>query len=97
MTMVRHYTMMANEGSEDELGRALRDLATKVRSVPACEGVEVFQDIGKPAQYIFIERWSSMDAYKAGGKLLGKEAFSGVMQLLAMPPAAASMESQLRA
>jgi quinol monooxygenase YgiN len=86
MTVLRHYLMRAAEGRGDALGRELETLAGKVRPLAGCEKVEMFADAGDADAFIFIEYWSSVDAHKAAGAALGKEAFAGVMAVLAGPP-----------
>lgn len=95
MAFVRSYLMIAKQGDEQLLLDALRALAEKVRPIAGCDGVELYQDIDKPERFTFLERWASLDAHKAGGKLLGKEAFAPIMAALASPPEAAALESRL--
>ncbi len=95
MSIVRHYLMVAKPGEEDTLSDALGALAAKVRPIDGCEGVELYKDADKGERFTFIERWASIEAHKAGGKLLGKEAFAPIMAALACPPEAAYLEPRL--
>ena len=95
MAITRHYSLIAKEGSGDELGRALCELAANVRGVSGCEGVELYQDMDAPLHFILIERWQSIDVHKASGRLLGKEIFGRVMTALSAPPLAAYLESRM--
>ncbi len=97
MSFVRSYLMIAKPGDEPALAAALERLAGKVRPIEGCTGVELYQDIDKPERFTFLERWTSIDAHKAGGKLLGKEAFAPIMAALAAPPEAASIAPRLMA
>lgn len=91
MRFVRHYLMIAKAGEETALASALEALAAKVRPIEGCTGVELYQDIEQAERFTFLERWDSVDAHKAGGKLLGKEAFGPIMAALASPPQGASI------
>lgn len=86
MTVLRHYLMRAAEGRGEALGAALAALADKVRPLAGCEKVEMFTDAGDANAFIFIEYWSSVEAHKAAGAALGKDAFADVMAALAGPP-----------
>ena len=95
MTVARHYVMTAAVGQEEALGDALRVLAAAVRPIEGCEGCELLQDVDQPARFIFIEKWASVEAHKAGGALLPKETFKPVMAALAGPPEGAYLDYQL--
>jgi quinol monooxygenase YgiN len=86
MAVARHYVMIAAEGKEDALNAALVELAAKVRPITGCEGVELLRDTREPTYFMFIERWTSIDAHKAGGQSLGREALNDVMAAIAEPP-----------
>lgn len=86
MTVLRHYVMVATEGRETEMADALRELAGKVSPLDGCEGVEILRDPRQTTYFVFIERWASIDAHKACGRLLGKEALDPVLAAIAQPP-----------
>ncbi|WP_068078010.1 putative quinol monooxygenase [Novosphingobium lentum] len=88
---VRFYRMTARAGEGGALRDALAALAAKVRPIEGCEGTELLEDAEQPGQFVFLERWASADAHKAGGKLLGKDAFAPIMAVLAGPPEASSL------
>lgn len=92
MAFVRSYVMTAKDTEIAGLRTALQELGAKVTAQDGCTGTELYQDADKPERFVFIERWSSVDAQKAGGKRLGKEAFAAIMQALAGPPEAASLD-----
>jgi quinol monooxygenase YgiN len=92
MTILRHYVMVARPGDERALADALHVLAGKVRPIEGCEGIELYQDADKAERFTFVERWVSVDAHRAGGKALGKEAFAPIMAMLVGPPEAAYLE-----
>jgi quinol monooxygenase YgiN len=95
MTICRHYSLIAKDGSQDHLAQALHDLAGKIRPLPGCEGVELYQDTSERSRFIFIERWASMNDHKAGGQFLGKQAFTEVTAAVSAPPVAMFIESRL--
>jgi len=86
MTIARHYILLATQGRDDALSEALADLGGKVRRLKGCEGVELMRDIDTPGRFVFIERWASVKAHRAGGRVLGKEAFAPVSACLIGPP-----------
>lgn len=43
--------------------------------------------------FVFIEHWTSVDAHKAAGNVLGKEAFIPVMAILTRPPEGRYLEA----
>jgi quinol monooxygenase YgiN len=86
MSVARHYEMRSLEGEEDALEAALIALAVKVEPISGCEGVTLMHDLRNRGQFVFIERWTSIDAHKAGGKMLGREALDDVMAAIAEPP-----------
>ena len=86
MPILRHYVMIAQEGQERALTDALVALAAAVRPLDGSEGVDIFQDPDAPTHFVFIEHWTSVEAHKAAGAALGKEALAPVMAALAARP-----------
>lgn len=86
MTVARCYEMHAAEGKDAMLETALRALADAVRPLTGCEGVELLRDCGNERRFLFIEKWRSIEAHKDAGKMLGREALTGVMAALDGPP-----------
>lgn len=86
MNVARHYVMIAKIGCERLLAAEIKALAAKIRPLPGCLGVECFRDAVEPAHFIFLERWEDMDAQRAAGALLGREAFAPIMESLAARP-----------
>jgi len=67
MTVARTYFMHAKEGRSAELEQGLRTLADLVmNNLEGCLGVEVLRDLGNEHRFLFIERWESEEAHKAG-------------------------------
>lgn len=86
MTVIRHYLMAAAEGRADELAGALRTLAGAVEAIAGCEGTETMRDLDRPGRFLFIERWVSVEAHKAGGANLLKPLLEALMAPLAGQP-----------
>lgn len=93
MTILRHYVMTAAEGRGEDLHAALVALAAKVSPLPGSEGVELLADMRDTDSFVFIEHWTSVDAHKAAGNALGKEAFTPVMAILTRPPEGRYLEA----
>lgn len=92
MTIARHYMMIARDDAVEALREALVALAAAVKPIEGCEGIAMFHDMGMPTRFAFIEYWRSIEAHKAAGKVLGKEALAPVMAALASPPDGAYLE-----
>jgi len=86
MTIARYYMMHAREGADASLESALRALADAVGQLPGCEGVEMLRDLGNERRFLFIEKWTDVDAHKAAGSLLDKSLFAPVMGAVDGPP-----------
>jgi quinol monooxygenase YgiN len=89
MTIARIYRMQAAEGRGDELAQALADLATIVTGIAGCHGADLIRDVAAPEQFLFIEKWDSIEAHKAGGAALPKGSFAAVGAAMAGPPESA--------
>jgi quinol monooxygenase YgiN len=92
MTIARHYLMIAAQGKEEALKSALAGLAARVRALEGCEGVEMLQDSRAPTDFMFVERWASIEAHKQGGQSLGRDALAEVMAAVAEAPKGRYME-----
>jgi heme-degrading monooxygenase HmoA len=92
MTIARHYLMHAAEGKDATLETALAGLADVVRALPGSEGVELLRDLGNERRFVFIEKWESVEAHKAGGPLVPKDVFAPVMAALDGPPEGAYLD-----
>ncbi len=86
MTVCRYYLMTAKLDHAEQLIEQLVLLASKVKPLDGCQGVELYRDGDNPQVAHFIERWRSVEAHKAAGASLGREAFAPVMAVLADPP-----------
>jgi heme oxygenase (mycobilin-producing) len=86
MSVARIYRMIAAPEKGDDLARALVALVPVVSVLPGCSGAEVLRDTADPLRFLFIEKWDSIDAHKAGASALPKGSLDGVMAALASPP-----------
>jgi quinol monooxygenase YgiN len=93
MTYVRYYRMTARDGQGTALRAALETLLAKVEPLAGCQGVELLNDADKADIYVLLERWTSGEAHKEGGRMLGKEAFAPIMAVLSSPPESASLNT----
>ena len=89
MTVARHYKMTAAEGKGEALVDALRALSAALKSIPGYEGSDLIRGLDDGNHFVFIEKWTSVEAHKAGGSLLPKDILGGLMGNLAAPPEAA--------
>lgn len=87
MSVWRHYVLTAAPGKEEAMVDALKLLASKVRPLAGCEGVEFGRDAENPAEFVFIEAWTSVDAHKAASSQLSKDDFGPMVAALGAPPA----------
>jgi quinol monooxygenase YgiN len=88
MTIARIYKMSAAAGKEQELLDALCALERVVRQLKECLGVELLRDCKQPNQFLFIEKWPSVEAHKMAGASLPRDSFTAVKNALAAPPEA---------
>jgi quinol monooxygenase YgiN len=93
LAAIKLYSMKAKSGHEKLLASALRELAARIRSIAGCERVEILQGLESPGDFFFVEHWTSLELQKAGGRQLGKDAFKAVLDALAAPPAAQTLQS----
>ena len=86
MTVARLYIMHAKEGHDGALEAALSYLASGVRTVKGCEGVELLRDTGNEHRFVFIEKWESEEAHGSALSSLPEGVMAPVMAALDGPP-----------
>ena len=86
MTIARHYVMHAKDGESAVLETALRNVVDLIRAVPGCEGIELLRDLGNERRFIFIQKWTSVEAHKGALDHLDKDALASLMAALDGPP-----------
>lgn len=92
MAIARHYEMHAGEVGADGLRAILVTLGDAVKAIPGCLGVELLQDRDAPDRFLFIEKWESVEAHKAGGALLSQDLMKQLMGALADRPKGAYLD-----
>jgi heme-degrading monooxygenase HmoA len=92
VTIARHYRMRAGQGKAEALLAALGDLTAALKSIPGFEGADLLRDVDQPERFVFIEKWASVEAHKAGGPLLPKAVLTGLMGTLEGAPEGAYLE-----
>ena len=92
MTVARHYKMVAAEGKAEALLAALGALAGALKPIPGYVGADLMRDVDQPNRFVFIEKWTSIEAHKAGGPLLPKDVLGGLMATLADKPDGAYLD-----
>lgn len=92
MTVARHYVMHAAEGKDATLEAALGQLADALAGIAGCEGVELLRDLGNERRFVFIEKWTTVEAHKAGGAQLPKAVMGDIMGALDGPPDGAYLD-----
>jgi quinol monooxygenase YgiN len=92
MTLARHYRLTPKAGADAELRQALGALKAALGAVPGFEGADVLRAPEPPHTMVFIEKWASPEAYKAGGGSVPKPVLSQIMATLDGPPETATYE-----
>ena len=86
MSVARIYRMTATAGQGDALAAALAGLVPPVLAQPGCLGVDTYRDLDNPDLFLFVEKWASVEAHKAGLGAMPKDVLAPVMAALAGPP-----------
>ena len=92
MTIARFYRMQAKPDGGDALNAVLAALADAVRALPGSEGVELMRDTADGERFVFIEKWTSIEAHKAAAAGLPKPTLTAVMEALAGAPYGSYLE-----
>jgi len=96
VTLSVHYTLEARSGQEEALEAALEDLTASLQRVAGFQGAEVFREEGFGMAFVFIERWTTHAARKAGGELIGKHAFASISAAVSTKPQCLILRSLCR-
>jgi len=86
VAVARIYRMTCAPGRREELRGALEALAGVLREIEGLQSVSVLRDVEQPDDFVFVEKWASVQVQKRGGNLLPKQAFARVMAALADKP-----------
>jgi quinol monooxygenase YgiN len=92
MTIVRHYLMRAAEGCHAELETTLYELAAAMLKIEGCEGLEVLRDMGDERRFVFLERWTAVEAHKQVKNALPPGLYEKLIGALEEPPQGSYMD-----
>ena len=92
MAVARIYRMSCVPGRCEELHGALGALAGALGEIEGLQSVCVLRDVERPDDFLFVEKWASVQAQKSSGKSLPERAFARVMAALADKPYGRSFE-----
>jgi quinol monooxygenase YgiN len=84
--IARHYRLEAKDGMAEALAAACRALADSLARAPGFQGAELSREAEAPGAHLFIERWASAEAHKAGSEFMSKDALGQMMACLAAKP-----------
>lgn len=86
MSVARFYTMRAAEGKADALEAAIADIVVAVSQVPGCQGATLMRGIDDPSEFVFFEKWGSVEEHGEALKTVPPGALDAVNANLAGPP-----------
>jgi quinol monooxygenase YgiN len=92
VAVARIYRMSCAPGRREELRGALEALAGALREMEGLQSVSVLRGIEQPDDFVFVEKWASMQLQESSGKSVPKQAFTRVMAALADKPSGGSFE-----
>jgi quinol monooxygenase YgiN len=92
VAVARIYRMSCAPGRREELCGALEALAGALREIEGLQSVSVLRDVEQPDDFVFVEKWASVQVQKSGGRLVCKQVFARVMAALADKPHGRSFE-----
>ena len=78
----------ASDGNAEVMRSLLREGRDLSRNAEGCEGFDLFQRVDDPHKFMFLERWTSIDAHHANmaRNIVGSGHFAKVLPLLVGPP-----------
>ena len=97
MAIARIYRMSCAPGRREELHDALEALAGALREIEGLQSVSVLRDVEQHDEFVFVEKWASVQVQKSSGKTLPKQALARVIAALADKPCGRSFEYLLEA
>jgi quinol monooxygenase YgiN len=92
VAVARIYRMSCAPGRREELHGALEALAGALKEMEGLQSVSVLRDVEQPDNFVFVERWASVQVQKSSGESLPKQAFARVFAALADKPRGSSFE-----
>ena len=92
MAVARIYRMSCAPGRREELRGALEALAGALGEIEGLQSVSVLRDVEQPDDFVFVEKWTSVQVQESSGKSVPKQAVARVMAALADKPCGRSFE-----
>jgi heme oxygenase (mycobilin-producing) len=86
MSVARVYRIKATAGKEDALASAIEGLAKVVRAAEGCESAFLLRSHEDSADFLFIEKWASIDHHRKVLETLGPDVLDPVGAAMAGPP-----------
>jgi len=92
VAVARIYRMSCAPGRREELRGALEALAGALGEIEGLQSVSVLRDVEQPDDFVFVEKWTSVQVQESSGKSVHKQAVARVMAALADKPCGRSFE-----
>jgi quinol monooxygenase YgiN len=86
MSVARVYRIRAAAGKETELANAIEGLADVVRAADGCEDLIFLQNQEDEAEFLFIEKWVSVDHHRRALEAMPPGTLDPVGAAMAGPP-----------
>jgi quinol monooxygenase YgiN len=80
------FKVHGKPGRRVEIAQSLEGIATKLKKVEGCTGVNVYQDFSEESSFLLVEEWqkrSAMEEHTSSGLFA---ALLGISSLLEKPP-----------
>jgi quinol monooxygenase YgiN len=78
--------MSCAPGRREELRGALEALAGALGEIEGLQSVSVLRDVEQPDDFVFVEKWTSIQVQENSGKSVPKQVVARVMAALADKP-----------
>jgi quinol monooxygenase YgiN len=86
VAVARIYRMSCAPGGREELRGALEALAGALGEIDGLQSVSVLRDVEQPDDFVFVEKWTSIQVQENSGKSVPKQVVARVMAALADKP-----------
>jgi quinol monooxygenase YgiN len=78
--------MTLSSGQEADTARALQAVCDATRACPGCLGGGVFQQVGRPAEILYLEIWNEAEALEAHIRSREFERLLAILETSPVPP-----------
>jgi quinol monooxygenase YgiN len=86
MSVARVYRIKAAPGKEQALAEAVEGVGHVVRGAEGCEGTFLMQDAENAGDFLFIEKWQTIDHHQKALESLPPGTLDPVVAAVAGPP-----------